>query len=198
MNTRMSEAVKQLEKMFDTINKDKFESTLPKPIITVMNHPGTYGHMTMGKVWKQENGENYELNIEASHLGDPIEQIVDTMIHEMVHLYCNVNGIQDVSRGGKYHNKRFKAEAEKRGLTTYECGQYGWNTKPNEGILEYALSKGWNKIDLEREKVRQRMQGGRKPSSTRKYQCPICGMSVRATKEVHIICGDCHWEMEKV
>ena len=28
-------------------------------------------------------------------------------------------------------------------------------------------------------------------SSTRKYICPCCGNSVRATKEVHIACLDC-------
>lgn len=31
----------------------------------------------------------------------------------------------------------------------------------------------------------------RKPSSTRKYICPKCGMSVRATKTVNIACIDC-------
>lgn len=34
-----------------------------------------------------------------------------------------------------------------------------------------------------------------KPSSTRKYACPICGMSVRATREVNIKCGDCNVQM---
>ena len=37
-----------------------------------------------------------------------------------------------------------------------------------------------------------------KPSSTRKYVCPCCGMSVRATKEVRIMCMDCGKQMEVV
>lgn len=196
--TSMSGAVKQLERMFTVLNKDKFDNELPMPIITVMKKPGTFGHMSMGKVWKQDETGNYELNIEASHLGDPIEQIIDTMIHEMVHLYCNIKDIQDVSRGGKYHNKRFKQEAEKRGLQCFECGQYGWNTKPHDGLIEYALSKGWTKIQLGREKERRRLEGGRKPSSTRKYICPCCNMSVRATKVVNIWCGDCNCPMSIV
>lgn len=32
---------------------------------------------------------------------------------------------------------------------------------------------------------------GKRPSSTRKYICPCCHNSVRATKDVHIICADC-------
>ena len=35
----------------------------------------------------------------------------------------------------------------------------------------------------------------KKPSSTRKYICPCCHQSVRATKAVNILCGDC---MEQV
>ena len=31
----------------------------------------------------------------------------------------------------------------------------------------------------------------KKPSSTRKYVCPKCGNSCRATKTINIICGDC-------
>ena len=36
-----------------------------------------------------------------------------------------------------------------------------------------------------------RKSGEKKPSSTRKYVCPECGQSVRATKEVHLYCADC-------
>ena len=36
----------------------------------------------------------------------------------------------------------------------------------------------------------------KKPSSTRKYICPCCHQSVRATKAVNIICGDCMEKME--
>ena len=37
-----------------------------------------------------------------------------------------------------------------------------------------------------------------KPSSTRKLICPCCGNSVRATKAVNIICGDCMERMIEV
>ncbi|MFR6368266.1 MAG: hypothetical protein ACLUOA_05185 [Gemmiger formicilis] len=36
----------------------------------------------------------------------------------------------------------------------------------------------------------------KKPSSTRKYICPCCHQSVRATKAVNILCGDCMEKME--
>jgi hypothetical protein len=212
---KMSRAVCQLEKMFNVLNADKFGGLLPTPIITVQSKPGSYGHCTTAKVWKRKDGETYELNIAAEVLSYPIEETLDTMLHEMVHLYCRENNIKETSRGGKYHNGRFKREAERVGLTCVRAGQYGWNTAPNDGLIEYALSKGWSEIQISRgpmmEGIRvgatgtassapeqEQENGGKKPSSTRKYKCPCCGNSVRATKEVNIICGDCMVKMEKV
>ena len=98
--TKMSRAVGQLEKIYNTLNEDFFEGLLPVPIITVQSKPGTYGHCSVAKVWQRPDGSTYELNIAAEVLNYPIEETLDTMIHEMVHLYCRENGIdsrQEVS-----------------------------------------------------------------------------------------------------
>lgn len=139
--TKMSRAVSQLEHIYNNLNADFFAGELPVPIITVQSKPGTYGHCTTAKVWQRKDGGAYELNIAAEVLNYPIEETLDTMLHEMVHLYCRENGIKEVSRGGKYHNGKFKAVAEAHGLTCIPCGQYGWNTTPGENLVEYALSK---------------------------------------------------------
>ena len=49
--TKMSRAVGQLEKMYNTLNLDKFEGALPTPIITVQSKPGTWGHCSRARVW---------------------------------------------------------------------------------------------------------------------------------------------------
>ena len=211
--TKMSRAVGMLEKIYFHLNTDFFESALPIPIITVQSKPGTYGHCSVAKVWQRPDGNTYELNIAAEVLNYPIEETLDTMIHEMIHLYCRENGIKETSRGGTYHNGRFKEEAEKRGLECYKCGQYGWNTRPTEKLVEYALSRDWNEIRIGRSTgfpgIRtgetgtaqngvSPVGGERRPSSTRKLQCPCCKNSVRATKAVRIMCMDCMQQMEEV
>lgn len=211
--TKMSRAVSQLEHIYNALNTDFFEDALPVPIITVQSKPGTYGHCTTSKVWQRKDGGAYELNIAAEVLNYPIEETLDTMLHEMVHLYCRENGIKEVSRGGKYHDKKFKAEAERRGLVCVPCGQYGWNTTPSDNLVEYALSKGWNEIKIGRGSLppiirtgasgtaqtgAETTGGGKRPSSTRKLQCPKCGCSVRATKTVRIMCMDCMEQMIEV
>lgn len=208
---KMSRAVGQLEKMYNVLNLDLFAGELPTPIITVQSKPGSMGHSSVAKVWRKPNAQTYELNIAAEVLDYPIEETLDTIIHEMVHLYCREHQIKECSRGGAYHNKKFKAEAEKRGLTCIYTGEkYGWNTTPGDNLVEYALEKGWSEIRIGRggslqgiripgekgtKEGEKQPTGGKRKSSTRKYICPTCGMSVRATKEVFIICGNCQERM---
>ena len=210
--TKMSRAVGQLEKIYFHLNQDFFEGTLPTPIITVQSKPGTYGHCSKFKVWQRKADDAYELNIAAEVLNYPIEETLDTMIHEMVHLYCREHGIKEVSRGGAYHNGRFKEEAEKRGLECFKTDKYGWNTRPGEKVLEYALSNDWSDIIIGRNSLIYPIAvgasgnpqtgvsigGGKRPSSTRKLVCPCCGNSVRATKAVRIMCMDCMVQMQEL
>ena len=210
--TKMSRAVSQLEHIYNSLNADFFAGELPTPIITVQSKPGTMGHCSVSKIWQRKDDKTYELNIAAEVLNYPIEETLDTMLHEMVHLYCRQHDIKEVSRGGKYHNKRFKAIAEEHGLTCVPCGQYGWNTTPGDNLVEYALNKGWNEILLGRNSLPPAMRtgatgtaqpgtapgGGKRPSSTRKLVCPKCSQSVRATRKVNILCGDCLLPMVEV
>ena len=211
-STRMSRAISQLEHIYNSLNADFFAGELPTPILTVQSKPGTMGHCSVAKVWQRRDDKTYELNIAAEVLNYPIEETLDTMLHEMVHLYCRQHDIKEVSRGGKYHNKRFKAIAEEHGLTCVPCGQYGWNTTPGDNLVEYALNKGWNEILLGRNNLPPAMRtgatgtaqpgtapgGGKRPSSTRKLICPKCSQSVRATRKVNILCGDCMERMVEV
>ena len=210
--TKMSRAVSQLEHIYNSLNADFFAGELPTPIITVQSKPGTMGHCSVSKIWQRKEDKTYELNIAAEVLNYPIEETLDTMLHEMVHLYCRQHDIKEVSRGGKYHNKRFKAIAEEHGLTCVPCGQYGWNTTPGDNLVEYALNKGWNEILLGRNSLPPAMRTGatgtaqpgtapggeKRPSSTRKLICPKCSQSVRATRKVNILCGDCMERMVEV
>lgn len=210
---KMSRTIGTLEKMFNSINADKFDGALPIPVITVQSKPGTWGHSSTAKVWKREDENTYELNIAAEVLMAPLEEIIDTLIHEMIHLFCRENGVKEVSRGGTYHNGRFKKLAEERGLLCYKTEKYGWNTigAGNDSLIEYPLEKGRSEFEINRETIGRyvciagsgtahsdaQTAGEPRPSSTRKYQCPCCGNSVRATKIVNIIYGDCMVKMEQ-
>ena len=185
--TALSEVVKMLEDGFDILNEKYFENTLSKSVITVQSTPSAYGHFTCGKVWNLSEDENaYEINLGAETLNREIEHVVATLIHEMVHQFCAENDI-----GNTYHNKRFKEQAEQRGLIISYAEKIGWSvTQPTEELVEFVKGNElFQKIALSRTTVEKKR--GKKKSSTRKYKCMTCGQSVRATKEVKVICGEC-------
>ena len=199
-----------LEKLFRTLNERYFDNTIEEPIITIQSTPRAYGHITVAKAWRKGNGDlRHELNIAAGTLDRPIEEIVATLLHEMVHLINLQNGVKDCSRGGTYHNRKFKAAAEACDLRIDYDPRIGWSvTSPTEALIDFIISEGWADIRMSREDGCIARTPGRgspdrtpttpttpKKSSTRKYICPGCKMSVRATREVNLICGDCMVKM---
>ena len=202
-----------LEKLFRTLNERYFDNSIEEPIITIQSTPRAYGHITVAKAWRKGNGDlRHELNIAAGTLDRPIEEIVATVLHEMVHLANLQAGVRDCSRSGTYHNKRFKTTAEACDLRIEYDPRIGWSvTSPTEALIDFIISNGWEDMRMSREDGCISRTPGRgspdrtpttpttpKKSSTRKYICPGCKMSVRATREVNIICGDCGLKMVRV
>lgn len=147
-----------LEKIFRTVNRDWFGEELEEPIITIQSTPRAYGHVSVAKTWRRKDDWRHELNLGAETLDRPLEHVVATMVHEMVHLYNIAHDVQDCSQGGSWKST------------------LGGGSKVGEGGV---------------------VGGGKEPrkSSIRKLVSPCCGQSVRATRAINILCGDC---MEKM
>lgn len=194
----------KLEKLFSSFNSKFYNGELEKPVITVSpdTTKGAYGWCTSWKAWTNKadgepNEGYYEINICAEHLSRPFEDIAETLLHEMVHLYNLQQGVQDTSRNGTYHNKKFKDAAEQHGLIAENAGKYGFtDTKLNSEAEAFIKSMEDKKFELFRKSL-PKVKGQSKSSSSRKYVCPVCGCIIRATKEVHVICGECEVEFEE-
>lgn len=194
-----------LEKIFRAVNAKYFGGQLEEPIITIQSTPKAYGHVTVAKAWQRGDTTRHELNIGAGTLNRDIVYVVCTLVHECVHLWNLQNGIQDCSRGGAYHNKRFKEAAEARDLKISYDPRIGWSiTEPTDALCEFILEQGWEDIQMNRMEnsytprgrgvgdAAGKLTGTSNPNShSIKYVCPCCRNSVRATKVVHIKCADC-------
>lgn len=209
-----------LEYGFEILNRVYFDNALPPVVITIMSSPRTYGHFTVGKVWKAEESHYNEINISAEHLDRNIENVMATLQHELIHFYCQLNGIADTSQGGRYHNRKFKREAEARGLIISYAKYIGYSvTEPSQEFIEVVQGNGIEKpLDINRDGIRYITgtggisggsegkdgtdgaggQTGKRKTSTRKYQCPCCGNSFRATKDIRVLCMDCNEQYIKV
>ena len=206
-----------LEKGFEVLNEVYFDSALPPIVISIMSSPKTNGHFTCGRVWRAESSLMHEINISAEHLDRSIENIMATLQHEMVHYYCQINSINDTCQYGRYHNGNFKREAEERGLIITRANGIGWSvTNPSESFVEVLKEHEIEKpLDINRDGLILDIlgtlgKGGTdgvdgngstltptiKPKypkqSTRKYKCPCCGNSFRATKSINVLCMECN------
>jgi len=215
--TNMQRSIQYLNKIFKALNEEYFDSSLPTPVITIQSTPKAYGHFTPWEAYriKEDNGDTVgavEINIGAGTLDRPIENVTATLLHEMVHYYCYLNNIKDTSRNGAYHNKRFKAEAEKRGLSIEYDSRIGWSiTEPTEALLDFIISYGFEDIRIGRnEFYTYRIGGGAKTGNggtttttttkkgnSHKLICPKCGCIIRYTtmKAPNIMCMDCNEKM---
>lgn len=210
--TSYNRTVQYLNKVFKHINAEYYNNELEMPTITIQSTVGAYGHVTTSKVWKTETGtESYELNIGADYLSRPIENIVATLIHESVHLYCLQNNIKDTSNRGVYHNRKFKDIAESKGLHIDRHDRYGWTiTEPTEETLDFCIRNDLTDIKVTRNTglsfvgIGTDKNGngnptrptGTKKGNSIKWVCPCCGNICRTTKVMNIRCGDCDVQFE--
>lgn len=198
------------------INTEYFNSELCDVTICIMRKVGSFGHFSLDKLWDTGYEHQHEINISAAYMNRPIVNVVCTLMHEACHLYAFMNGIPDVSKNGVYHTKKFKEIAEARDLIINQHPSYGWTiTEPSERLNHWVEKHGLVDIPLYRAEyvintdtgtggkdggatggINSGINPPKKKCSTCKYICPVCGLSVRATKEVFIICGNDMTKME--
>lgn len=195
----------ELYRIFNILNEEKFNNELPEPVITLQYTKGTYGHFVPSKIWKNKDDDTtdeecayYEININPSYFNvrEP-EDIVGTLLHEMVH-YCNtVHNITDCS--GKRHNKKFKILAEKIGLVVEETN-YGWSsTACSYGLKEFIENVvkpnktifGYFRYTLEQPRKKKKRK-----KNTFRYTCPSCGMEMKGKANNKVLCGVCKQLLE--
>ena len=230
-STSLKPTLSTFESLFSKLNDHYFEGGLQPAVIAVAPDAKkrAYGWCTGWKAWgsgrrltmdelaemsdeeiERLNDEGfYEINICAEYLTRSITEVIGTLLHEMVHLYNLQVGVKDTSRNGYYHNKAFYDAAVAHGLECIKEGSYGYcRTKLNDEAERFVRSLGDISFDLYRKPVYRtgRGSGGATEAdepkqASRKYVCPSCGNSVRATKEVHIKCMDCDlpmkWELKE-
>lgn len=219
--TSLKPVIEKLENLFSKFNEKFYNGELQTPVITVSPDTtrGAYGWCTAWKAWSTQEQKKiidlasitkeqidslkkdegfYEINICAEYLSRPFEQIAETLLHEMVHLFNLQEGIQDTSRSGTYHNKKYKESAEQHGLNVDKDTKYGWTkTSLNDEAKAFVDSLQDKKFQLFRKSIPKLPGVAKTKQRSRKYVCPVCGCIIRATKEVHVICGDCEVEFEE-
>lgn len=124
----VNDTIKHLTDMYLTFNKE-LDANLPEDIVfTLIPNRGKKGrYLGWFAQHRWINGETklHEVNIVPEFLDRTVEQIAETMIHEITHLKNNINGVIDCLPN-QYHKKSFKKQAEAFGLKVERAKNKGY------------------------------------------------------------------------
>lgn len=211
--TNTTQMLSELYRIYDALNEHYWESSLPPVFITIVPGKGktksVYGTFTPESWAKNEGTEvdedgnettktsdiHHEIAISAEYFTRPIPNWCATLQHEIVHLYCQINNIEDTSNNGTYHNKRFKYHAEQHGLIIEKADVVGWSvTTPDSEFIDFINSL---KIDENTfAYFRQTKIDASKTTPKKRFVCPLCGLQAQAKKTAMLICGECGKQMD--
>ncbi len=127
MSTNITgQVTEKLVEAFEFFNKE-LDTNLDTPVFTLIPNRGRqsyYGWYWQGR-WKDGKKTLPEINITADTLKRSVEDICETIIHEMAHYKNNVEDIVDCN-SNQYHNKHFKKRAESFGLKVEKMKNKGY------------------------------------------------------------------------
>ena len=158
------------------------------------------------EMWTDANENNVgEVLIASEHLKDSAEYIFGTVLHEAAHAMGYLRKVRDglapnTSRGGKYHNKVYKALAEELGMTVERAGSLGWtNTTVTQETLDVYAPEIKALQDVLKF-YKKTEGGGKKKTEQRNLKCTcacpgkqknIIRMSRKLIEKEVIRCDDC-------
>lgn len=201
-DTNIAPVIDELHKLFDAYNAAFYHGALPKPVIVLEKAENrvTRSRTSIKQGWaetesKSDLPKHYEITIATEDIGQQSEVLANLLLHECAHLYAIINGEKDTSNGGFFHNGIFKRNADEHGLVCAKVPRHGWadtSLTPEAFIIAADVFNAVSPVY--RVHAPENTSSGRKPSSTRKFTCPSCGMKIRVTKrgDVNVICGDCN------
>lgn len=135
----------ELCRLFCLINDKYYGGAVEMPVITIQlgaRGPKIMSWSSEREVWINAATKKrfYELSLNSSFMDRPVEDIVASMCHEMVHIYNSQQGIKDSSRAGTYHNQSFHDTAESHGLIASPTEITGYSdTSLSDELRAYIL-----------------------------------------------------------
>lgn len=190
--------IQELKRIFDEANKKFFDGKIENVEITVQTNgrkKNCLGWATVEPVWdSKDNIASRELNLCAEHIGREPQEIVATLLHEMVHILNAQNEVKDCN-AAQYHNKSFKGLAESAGLLVEKFPGRGWaKTSLNEDGIEFVKSVGVDSTKF----VAYRKSPDKQKTAAKKANKYSCGCSkFSSPKELDVKCNQCGKDFEK-
>ncbi len=174
---------------------------VPKVVIAVASGSvGRRGELKLGhfaeRRWRVATAERPELFVGGEGLAAGAVEVLGTLLHEAAHGLAAARGIQDTSRQGRYHNRRYATLAGELGLTVQRAGSRGWTATavPAETTTVYAAVVEDLAGALVLWRRAEHPGPGRRAGNLLAAVCG-CGRRIRAARstleEAPVLCGRC-------
>ncbi len=160
-----------------------------------------WGHFAPHR-WQVNGADRHEVLVGGEGLQRGPLDVLGTLLHEAAHGLAQARGVQDTSRQGRYHNRRYATLARELGLEVASVKPIGWSatTVPEATAAGYASQLE----ELQAALVLWRRQEHRIGTGTRSRNLLAavcgCGRRIRAAKatlaEAPILCGACEHPFE--
>jgi ribosomal protein S27E len=183
---------------FDWFNRHLFDDALPRCLLNFSRHAKSMGFFAPLR-WSRQDGRTHEISINPDVLHLPFRETMQTLVHEMVHLWQQECG--QPSRTG-YHNHQWAAKMEEIGLMPSSTGQPG-GKRIGQKVSDYPTPGGrfleafeampetcrlpWLSSAADDAKGAE----AKKKKNKVKYSCPGCKTNVWGKAGLEIRCEPC-------
>lgn len=138
-DTALLVLLREIERLLAAIRREHPEIPETVTIVVPRGRRRMVAYFSPG-CWRVQGGEVDEIGISAEHLADGVESVATSVLHEAAHARARALGIQDTSRGGRWHNRRFGELALDMGLKVAQHSSIGCTTPGlrSEAFIRYA------------------------------------------------------------
>jgi hypothetical protein len=154
------------------------------------------GHFAAHR-WQVNGSDRHEVLVGGEGLHRSPREVLGTLLHEAAHGLAQARQVQDTSRQGRYHNRRYATLARELGLEVASVKPIGWSatTVPEHTTAAYAaqLEELQAALVLWR-RQEHRIGPGPRARNLLAAACG-CGRRIRAARatlaDAPILCGAC-------
>lgn len=133
------QAYAELQQAFDHFNARLFDGQLPDCLLTLQREKHTYGYFSKSRFIGRDGRRIDEIALNPSYFAVvPLVEIMQTIVHEMAHLWQHHFGAPGRSR---YHNDQWANKMEEIGLMPSDTGRPG-GKRTGDRVADYAIAGG--------------------------------------------------------
>ena len=195
--------VAALERTWQTIRRR--HPDVPEAVLLVASGSEgkrlNWGHFAPHR-WQVNGADRHEVLVGGEGLQRGPLEVLGTLLHEAAHGLAQARAVQDTSRGGRYHNRRYAQLARELGLEVTSVKPIGWSAttvpEPTAAGYRNQLEELQAALVLWR-RQEHRIGPGSRSRNLLAADCG-CGRRIRVAKatlvEAPILCGACQQPFE--